>query len=62
MNLEKITRKINSQTSNESLKLFTIQGKKAKLTVSHIFINISTNVFSRELYDISQLKEKKISF
>ena len=32
MNLEKVTREINAQLSNESLGPYTIQGKNAKLT------------------------------
>lgn len=63
MNLEKITREINAQLSNESLRPYTIQGKNAKFTESLILINISTNVYKRELcYMCITIKRAKISF
>ena len=63
MNLEKITREINVQLSNESLRPYTIQGKNAKFTESLILINISTNVYKRELcYMCITIKRAKISF
>ena len=63
MDLEKITREINAQLSNESLRPFTIQGKNAKLTESQILINISTSVYERELcYMCITIKRAKISF
>ena len=58
-----IIREINSQLSNESLRPFTIQRKNAKLTESQILINISTNVYKRELcYMCISIKRAKISF
>ena len=58
-----ITREINSQLSNESLRPFTIQRKNAKLTESQILINISTNVYNKELcYMCISIKRAKISF
>ena len=58
-----ITREINSQLSNESLRPSTIQRKNAKLTESQILINISTNVYNRELcYMCISIKRAKISF
>lgn len=63
MNLEKITREINAQLSNESLRPYTIQGKNAKFTESLILINISTNVYKRELcYMCITIKRANISF
>ena len=58
-----ITREINSQLTNESLRPFSIQRKNAKLTESQILINISTNVYNRELcYMCISIKRAKISF